>query len=49
MLEVPESYFNTFFCEGYILSGFFNIEPADEPKTFIEYNTKVVRIFFNYN
>lgn len=48
-IDVPESYFKAFFVEGYILTGFFNIEPAEEPKAYVEYETKVVRIYFNLN
>lgn len=49
MLEVSEEYFREYFNEGYILSDFIKIEPTEEPKTFVEYETKVVRIFFNLN
>lgn len=49
MLEVSESYYKAFFIEGYTLFGLINIEPAEEPKTFVEYETKVVRIYFNLN
>lgn len=49
MLTVPESYYKTFFVEGYILAGFENIEPCEDLDTYVYQGTLVVRIPFNLN